>query len=329
MSDRRYTAIFGVAVLTAAAATFSVYRVLSAASTPRREPTRAVVVVARDVPAGVPVPREALASVPWPTRVAPSESFDAADSVVGRVTRAPLTRGEPVLASALAPHGAAPGLEGTIAPGHRAMAVRVHEATGMSGLVRPNGRVDVLVTGVDATGVRTARPIMSDVRVLGVGSVRPAEGAAPAGGEVAPNVASIVTLEVTPAQAQQLAAAEGQGAIQVVLRGYGSTDDASPPGPTAAVSPPAPGDADGGRRSRRARDAHALRAAARRVPAVPTTVAATAAPPAPPAAPARPDSATVRVYRAGQATDVRVESGADRPAPAPRSAELRTAAGAP
>jgi len=71
MSDRRYTAIFGAAVLTASVATFSVYRLLSAAAEPVREPTRAVVVLAADVPAGVAVPREALTQVPWPARVIP------------------------------------------------------------------------------------------------------------------------------------------------------------------------------------------------------------------------------------------------------------------
>lgn len=334
MSDHRYTAIFGAAIVTAGAATFAVYRVLSAASTPQHEPTRPVVVVARDVPAGVPVPREALAQVAWPTRVAPPESFTVPDSVIGRVTRAPLTRGEPVRAGALAAPGAAPGLEGTILPGRRAMAVRVHEATGVSGLVRPNSRVDVLVSGRDdATGGRpTARLVMSDVRVLGVGSVRPPEGEATPPGEVPTNVASIMTLEVTPAQAEQLAAAEGQGAVQVVLRGFGSTDRTAvgETGVTAA------GAAFGGRTMAVRPDTPLRRSTplARRAETRVAAASVTPAAPVTPAASARAESAMVRVYRGGQLTVVRVEAAgapATPPAPVPPApaSAVRTASHTP
>ena len=235
MSDHRYTAIFGGAVLTAGFATFAVYRILGAAASPRQEPVQTVVVAVRDVPAGVPVPREALGVASWPVRIAPPQSFASADSVVGRVTRAPLMPGEPVLVDRLATRGAAPGLEGAIDPSRRAMAVRVNEAASVSGLVRQNSRVDVLMAGRADGGLQaTARVLMSDVRVLGVGSVRPPESQTAGSSEPAPSntTASIVTLEVTPAQAEQLAAAEGQGAIQVVLRGYGSVGNVATTGST-------------------------------------------------------------------------------------------------
>ncbi|MDQ6926108.1 MAG: Flp pilus assembly protein CpaB [Candidatus Eremiobacteraeota bacterium] len=246
MSDHRYTAIFGGALLTAGLATFAVSRILGAAATPRHEPVRAVIVAVRDVPAGVPVPREALGIASWPVRVAPAESFAAADSVIGRVTRVPLMAGEPVLVTRLAAHGAAPGLEGTIDPTHRAMAVRVSEAASVSGLVRPNSRVDVLMASRADGGMQpVGRVLMTDVRVLGVGSVRPPEpqgGSTPDAAPAANNMtASIVTLEVTPSQAEQLAAAEGQGALQVVLRGYGSVGDASGYGANVGSVVGAPG----------------------------------------------------------------------------------------
>lgn len=350
MSDRRYTAIFGAAVLIAGGATLSVYRMLSAAASPRREPTRPVVLVAQDVPAGVPVPREALARVLWPSRVALPEAFGAVDSVAGRVTRVPLTRGEPVRATALAPRGAAPGLEGTITPDHRAIAVRVGEAAGVSGLVRPNSRVDVLVTNRGDTDGVTARLVMADVRVLGVGSARPADATAGDAKEpVAANIASVVTLEVTPMQAAQLAAAEGQGTIQVVLRGFGSTTPAPDAGDgrTEAVAASAPGDmpggasggarggawppmfgAGGGRQGRTppAPPSAPERRIAHEGPRPAVAPAAVAA-----IAPTRPDSVTVRIYRGGQMTVLHVESStpgtpaAPPVSPPPGPAPVRTA----
>ncbi len=345
MSDRRYAVIFGAALLTAGAATFSVYRILSAAAAPRQEPTQAVVVLAADVPAGAPVPHEALRRVPWPTRVAPPEAFASIDSVAGRVARVALTSGEPVRATALAPRGALPGLEGTIDPTRRAIAVRVSEAAGVSGLLRPNSRVDVLVTsrGDGAGAPPDARLVMADVRVLGVGPARPADAkpgdaATADGAPLPPNLASIVTLEVTPAQAAQLAAAEAQGAVQVVLRGFGSaTADAAaalpglaPSGAAGSGATYAGGGPAAGRGWRVAGDEPHARAAAppARAPRprpAPTTAPApagraVAAAPAAPAPAAGADSAVVRVYRSGQLSVVRVEPivpPAARPAAAP------------
>ncbi|HEY0780382.1 MAG TPA: Flp pilus assembly protein CpaB [Gemmatirosa sp.] len=341
LSDHRYTAIFGAALLTASGATFAVYRMLGTARTPQRESVRSVVVAVRDVPVGVPVPREALGVASWPARVAPAESFGSADSVAGRVTRAPLMPGEPVLMSRLAARGAAPGLEGAIDPTRRAMAVRVNEAASVSGLVRQNSRVDVLIAGRGDVSQATARVLMSDVRVLGVGSVRPPDtptnGAAP---DPAPSAttASIVTLEVTPAQAELLAAAEGQGAIQVVLRGYGSTGtdggvvamtDGSPTlGVGRGSAPGAPGPLGSGTPMMRMsvaapggpQRAIAVTPAAARAPHIAhvalhadhgTTAARVVAPEVAtrePVALTRPESTTVHVYRGGTLTVLRVEA---------------------
>ena len=342
-SDHRYTAIFGAALLTASGATFAVYRMLGTARTPQHESVRSVVVAVRDVPVGVPVPREALGVASWPVRVAPPESYGVADSVVGRVTRAPLMPGEPVLAGRLAARGAAPGLEGAIDPTRRAMAVRVNEAASVSGLVRANSRVDVLMAGRGDGMQATARVLMSDVRVLGVGSVRPPD---PATNGSAPDptpsatTAAIVTLEVTPTQAELLAAAEGQGAIQVVLRGYGSTGDidgaaSGAIGPVLGATPGGVGSAPailgvsgvtpGGMRMLPPGTAGAMAAGgappvashgsrativrrrADRTPGeavdAPTRIAADA-----PATRARAESTTVRVYRGGTMTVLRVES---------------------
>ncbi len=355
MSDHRYTAIFGGALVTAGVATFAVYRMLGAAATPKHEPVRSVVVVVRDVPAGVPVPREALGVAAWPARVAPAESYAAADSVVGRVSRVPLTAGEPVLTSRLAPRGAPPGLEGVIDPTRRAMAVRVNEAASVSGLVRSNSRVDVLMAARGENSSQLfARVLMTDVRVLGVGSVRPSDpaaGGAPDAAQPSGQTASIVTLEVSPAQAEQLAAAEGQGAIQVVLRGYGSVGSmvaATPdlthlevpvalgPGAVGAVAGPAQPRGFGAATSRplpaRVEERHVYRER-RAVAEVP---AERAAADSARAARARENDGVIQVYRSGVLTTLHVSAAGALSAPATpspaapapvRMADVRTGTG--
>ena len=234
MTDRRYLLAFLAALLTAALSTMGVYSVVVGAAEPR-VPTRLVVVTASDLPGGTSLERAALKTVEWPVHAIPKGAVTSVDSLVGRVVRADVVRGVPLVPEQLAPVGARAGLEGEIAAGRRAMAVRVTEAAGAAGLVRADSRVDVLVSlRDDMSGVGTvARMVMSDVRVLAVGSradQMSADGKPVLG---AVTQSPIVTLEVTPAQAEQLAAIETQGLIQLVLRGYGSHETVASGGANA------------------------------------------------------------------------------------------------
>jgi pilus assembly protein CpaB len=82
----------------------------------------------------------------------PAGAYAVADSVVGRVTRIPVFKGEALVPGRLAPPGTGPGLEVKITPGKRAMAVKINDVTGIAGLIQPNSRVDVLVTLKDENG---------------------------------------------------------------------------------------------------------------------------------------------------------------------------------
>ena len=62
------------------------------------------------------------------------------------MARVPVFTGEAIVPGRLARAGTAPGLEARITPGMRAMSVRINDVAGMSGLVQPNSRVDVLVS---------------------------------------------------------------------------------------------------------------------------------------------------------------------------------------
>ncbi len=239
MTERRYTVIFGVALLTAGLATLAVYRAVASAGFNRPVETRAVVVATADVPAGLPIEAQTLTVVNWPASAAPANGFAVTDSLVGRVTREALVSGSPVLAGALAPKGAAAGYEGAITPGHRAVSIRVNEAAGVSGLVRRDSRVDVLVTVRDDQGAApVAWVVAGDVRVLGVGAGRAGTPGTQGSLDALPtstSITSVVTLEVTPADAAKLVAAETRGTIQLVLRGYGSRDTTLADYPAAAT----------------------------------------------------------------------------------------------
>ena len=307
MADSRYTMIFVAALATAGAATYGVWRVLDSTREAGRVATQTVVVAAKDLPEGTLVDQLSVTVSQWPVPTVPAGAYTRPDSVVGRVTRVPVFKGEPIVPGRLAPPGTAAGLEVKIGPGKRATAIRIDEVSGISGLIQPNSRVDVLVTLAESgtRSSRIAKLFMSNMRVLSVGTQthRGADGRA--------IQATTVALEVTPDEAEQLAIAQQEGKLQLVLRGYGDPDSISTSGANAR-------DVLGQLREEQAA------VVTSRPPASRTAPRAAAQPVQEPvvaestevASPAKPESTTVRVIRSGEVSQQRFErDSTTRPQP--------------
>jgi pilus assembly protein CpaB len=298
MAEKRYTFVFLIALIVALTATYGVFRAFNAIRAGSHVAMAQVVVADRDIPEGHLIDRRDLHTAAWPAASVPAGAFTAGDSVVGRVTRVAVFTGEPIVPGRLAPAGTGGGIEVKITPGKRAMAIRIDDVAGLTGLIQPNSRVDILVNTVDpaAGGKRVAKLFMENMRVLSVGTqiVRAENGRA--------FRAASATLEVTPEEAERLAIAVGTGSIQLVLRGYGDPDSVKTRGATSTdvlaqlrsgptvVLPsadPAP-------------VVH-HRAAPPPKPA-PTPVVAPPVVTVRPSRPRPPDSVTVQVFRAGKPT---------------------------
>jgi pilus assembly protein CpaB len=287
MAERRYTLVFYIAVLVAAAATYGVYRALQASKESARVVTAQVVVAAQDIPEGHAIDKIALTTGQWPVQTLPAGAFSSVDSVVGRVTRVPVFQGEPIVPGRLAPVGTTGGLEIKIAPGKRAMSVKINDVAGISGLIQPNSRVDVLVNIKDERSekeMQVAKLFMENMRVLSVGQQ------VTRGDDGKPINATTATLEVTPDEAERLAIAMGQGSIALVLRGYGDPDSIKTKGATSNDV------------LAQLRDGKYVDLAAKRADPPRHRSAAPPPPPPPPpvvvqVAPRSPDSLTVQVYR--------------------------------
>jgi pilus assembly protein CpaB len=287
MAERRYTIVFYVAVLVAAAATYGVYRAIEQTKENSRVVTAQVVVASQDIPEGHVIDKIALTTGQWPVQTLPAGAFSSVDSVIGRVTRVPVFQGEPIVPGRLAPAGTTGGLEIKIAPGKRAMSVKINDVAGISGLIQPNSRVDVLVNIRDERSVKemqVAKLFMENMRVLSVGQQ------VTRGDDGKPINATTATLEVTPDEAERLAIAMGQGSIALVLRGYGDPDSIKTKGATSS-------DVLSQLRDGRLVDLNPK-------PADPPRHRVAVAPPPPPpppvivqVAPRAPDSLTVQVYR--------------------------------
>jgi pilus assembly protein CpaB len=134
--------------------------------------------------------------------------------VVGRGLIVEVRENEPLLAWKLADKEAGGGLSITIPEGMRAVSVEVDEVVGVAGFVLPGTRVDVLVTimpGTDRTQM-TTRIILQNVRALAADQryQQDIEGE--------PQYVTVVTLLVTPADAEALTLAATEGRIQLALR---------------------------------------------------------------------------------------------------------------
>lgn len=308
MTLNRYSVVLVSTLITAGMATFGVYRVIETTRAQNRVQLRTVLVATKDIPEGAALTRGALDARDWPVVSVPPGALSDLDSAVGRVTRVPVYTGEVIVPGRLAPVGTGPGLQVKITPGKRAMAVKIDDIVGVSGLIQPDSRVDVLVTLRDqrADGEQVAKLFMSNMRVLSVGTIDRS------GPDNRPIIATSATLEVTPSEAERLAVAMRDGTIQLVLRGYGDPDSVNTSGaraddvlqrPPKAVAVAAPVTAPEPAHRRVAPRVVKKVEAPTPVPApLPVLVA-----PAPVIAPKKPDTLTIDVIRGDKVTQQRFE----------------------
>jgi len=215
--NTRLVAVLAVALLAATVASFVVYRALAAGSGVQQPQTIDTIVAAQSIPAGTMLTRDLVKVVQWPASSRLDGSLGDPRSVLDRGAIVNIAANEPITESKLAALGAGAGLPPTIPPGMRAMSVRVNEVVGVAGFVVPGTRVDVLVTFESRTQATesVARVVVSNVQVLTAGTRFDQEQARQ---DNRPIPTSVVTLLVTPEDAQRVALAAAEGSITLILR---------------------------------------------------------------------------------------------------------------
>jgi pilus assembly protein CpaB len=213
MNRTRLLMIGFVALVLGAMVSFAVYRTLQSRSGGDAPPGVDVVVAANDIAVGAKVEDRDVKTVRFPAADLPANCFHLKSSVIGRGAVLPIARGEFFLPSKLAGENAGSGMPSLIPPGMRAISVRVNEVIGVAGFVAPGTRVDVLLTG-NPTGGSDERTttVLENVAVIAAGPNLEKK----TGGEAQPT--PVVTLLVSPDDAQKLTLAMAQGKIQLALR---------------------------------------------------------------------------------------------------------------
>ncbi|MES2391911.1 MAG: Flp pilus assembly protein CpaB [Acidobacteriota bacterium] len=183
--------------------------------------------------AGETLKAENLEMVKWPAGQPISDAFTKSELIVGRSLLYPVSKDQPITEQFLTAPGSGPGLAGEIPNGMRAIALKSDEVVGVAGFIMPGSHVDVLATvradglnGISTTNNDTQPvtfSVLQNAMVLATGhQVQPD----PEGKPVSVNV---VTLLLSPEDAQKAVLASLQGTIHFILRGGSDKEHSTNP----------------------------------------------------------------------------------------------------
>src|SRR5579862_1122287 len=213
MNRNRLLMIGFVALVMGAIVSSLVYRNLQSGRAANSGPGEDVLVAADDLQVGIKIEDKDTMFVHFPSANLPAGVFHHKDRVLGRGVIVPISRGEFILTSKLAGENAGSGLPALIPTGMRAVSVRVNDTTSVAGFVQPGTRVDVLLTGnPQGSNEQQTTTVLENVAVIATGT-RLERNAA---GE--PQSAPVVTLLLSPDDAERITLASSQGHIQLSLR---------------------------------------------------------------------------------------------------------------
>lgn len=168
------------------------------------------------------------------------ETTKTLKALAGTVAIVPIKKGEQITYNKLTDPSLKTGLSPQVTPGRRAISIPVTDVTGVSKLVKPGDRVDLIAILDLGTGNKTskiAKTVLQDVIVLSIGRYVTNNTARTVEWDAFTNKERIrpltedysfttVTLEVEPIQAQTMALimANGDNALTLALRNNDDTE---------------------------------------------------------------------------------------------------------
>lgn len=178
------------------------------------QPREQMVVATRALPVGSVIQEQDVKTIPYPGALPAGYVGDPA-GVIGRGLIVGVEPNEAIMQGKMAGEGLGGGLQVLIEDGMRAMTIAVDQVVGVAGFVLPSSRVDVLLTMANpgsGNNEQATKIIMQNVRTLAAGQQIQQDK------EGKPLPVPVVTLLLTPEQAETLTLATAQGRIQLALR---------------------------------------------------------------------------------------------------------------
>src|SRR5258708_37158125 len=175
-----------------------------------------IVVAANVIPLGTKLEPDSVKLVRWSGDSGPQGGFTDPQAIADSFAKTEFEANEPIVASKLFMGQKTSGVMPLLIPaGMRAMSMPVDEVSDIAGFVAPHTRVDILVA-VAGTGPGEAsfsRIVLQNIEVLAVAQ------------EIEhvkdqPEVVKVVTLLVTPTDAEKLTLASREGLLRLAIRNY-------------------------------------------------------------------------------------------------------------
>lgn len=182
-----------------------------------------ILVAAHDLPAGSMLKMTDLKWQTWseePKEHMLNKDQTNIDDYVGALSRGALRAGEPIMGNRVFKTHEQGFLSAALAPGMRAISIKVTPVSGLAGLIFPGDHVDVIVAhnvpmpGSDGQNRdrRVSETIVVNARVLGLDQKTDEK-------VTEPKVADVATIEVNPKDAEKIALiADWNSTISLVLR---------------------------------------------------------------------------------------------------------------
>lgn len=189
-----------------------------------------VLIAKEDMPKGTTIEPDMLVAAIVPNQYVQPNAVTSLDRIAGMIIAAPISKGEQISLSKLISPAQATGSSLAMATpvGKRAISISVDNIASLGGMIRPGDYVDVIgmvptaiaAGGKEVTQVSTM-PLFQNVLVLAVGQdlggiIRETAGRYKK--EEKKEVSPIVTLALSPQEANLIAFVQEQGKIRLVLR---------------------------------------------------------------------------------------------------------------
>lgn len=213
MNARRLAAPLLIALSVSSVCTFALSRKLHATAS-AQHPAQRYLASTHPLEAGEVIRPETLQVISWPADNPVPGAFLKPADLVGRAVLYPVDPNQPITERMVSAPGAGVGLAGRIPDGMRAIALKSDEVMGVAGFLLPGTHLDVLVTfHTDASRDPRTVTVLQNAEVIAAGhQVQPDPQGRPA-------TVDVVTLLLSPSDAERAVLASTQGAIHFVLRG--------------------------------------------------------------------------------------------------------------
>lgn len=211
MNVKRILAAIFVAVVISGCLTYWLGRRIRSSSLQAK--TVSYVAAARAIEPGESISQSEVQQVEWPASMKLEGAISNASDAIGKTAIYPLAKGQPILQRDISAAGNA-GLSVRIPQGMRALSLKSDKIVGVAGYLLPGTHVDVLSTlHPSSSGAEpVTSTVLQDVQILTAGQKTEAD---PSG---KPSPVDVVTVLVTPDQAERVVLASTQGSLHFVLR---------------------------------------------------------------------------------------------------------------